>query len=119
MEITQLKELAGHFPAAHIGAQIGRGTHGVLKQIKKLGLPSYVNAPPKPRPVASPKPVKAKVEAKRVVRQPVAPLKPTAVRQAQVKHISYPPLEWCPTCHSPVSSWIDHEKRMGCKRPAE
>lgn len=113
MEINQLKELAGHFPAVHIGAQIGRGTHGVRKMILKLGLKSYVTTPPKPRPAAPPKAVRAKVVPKR----PVSHLKPTVVREAPIAHVSYPPLEWCPTCHSPVSNWIDHERRTRCKRP--
>jgi uncharacterized OB-fold protein len=35
-----------------------------------------------------------------------------------VSHVSYPPLEWCENCHSPVSNWSDHEARLGCTRPA-
>ena len=37
-ELNQLKELAGHFSAPYISAQIGRSDDGVRKTIKKLGL---------------------------------------------------------------------------------
>lgn len=121
MEITQLKELAGQFSASYISSQIGRSTEGVRKQIKKLGLKSFVSAPPKPRPAASRKPSSVPEWARTGEREPVAPTKPTAVRKANVSHVSYPPLEWCDNCHSPVSSWSDHCSRMahmGCTRPA-
>ena len=113
-ELNQLKELAGHFPASHISSQIGRSTEGVRKMIKKLGLKSFVTTPPKPRPVAARNPSVRKDTPKPVV----APIKPVTVRKASVSHISYPPLEWCPSCHSPVSNWVDHQNRLGCKRPA-
>src|ERR1700679_2385888 len=113
-ELTQLKEMAGHFSAVHITAQIGRSVEGVRKMTKKLGLPVFVSTPPKPRPAASGTPV----ERKNTPHPVVAPMKPATLRKASVQHISYPPLEWCPTCHSPVSNWIDHSSRVGCKRPA-
>jgi hypothetical protein len=121
MELNQLKELAGHFPAAHISEQIGRGLHGVLKKIRELGLKSYSSNPHKPRPVASRVPSAVPDWAKTTPSKIVAPLKPTNVRKASVRHISYPPLEWCENCHGVVSSWSDHESQMshmGCKRPA-
>ena len=119
MEITQLKELAGQFSAVHISVQIGRSTEGVRKMIKKLGLPSFPN--PADRK-ASPKPQKApeRKDVEKVTQEPVR--RPVALRKARVgNHVSYSPLEWCETCHAPVSSWVDHENRMrhmGCKRPA-
>jgi hypothetical protein len=68
-------------------------------------------------------PVKKVLSTKKTVAKPVvtkaeppAP-EPKTDRTGKVPHISYPPLEWCPTCHSPVSSWDDHSRRMGCKRP--
>jgi hypothetical protein len=118
MELNQLKELAGQFSAVHISAQIGRSVEGVRKQIRKLGLKGFVSTPPKPRPVALRKPVESKEAPQHVERPVVAPVKPVTVRKASISHISYPPLEWCPTCHSPVSSWSDHTSRVGCKRPA-
>ena len=114
MEITQLRELAGHFSAPYISAQIGRSVEGVRKQIRKLGLKSFVSTPPKPRPAHPHRPVERKDTPKRVL----SPLKPVVLRKASVQHISYPPLEYCPTCHSPVSNWGDHRARMGCTRPA-
>jgi len=120
MELNQLKELAGQFSAVHISAQIGRSVEGVRKQIKKLGLKSFVSTPPKPRPVASRTPVGG-MKPHKPVERPVALRKPLVVREARVKHISYPPLEYCMNCCSPVSSWSDHENRMrhmGCKRPS-
>ena len=117
-ELNQLKELAGQFSAVHISALIGRSVEGVRKQIRKLGLKSFQNTPPKPRPVAQRKPVERKEYPQHVARPVVAPVKPVTVRKASISHISYPPLEWCPTCHSPVSSWSDHTSRVGCKRPA-
>ena len=118
MELNQLKEMAGHFPASHIASQIGRGKDGVLKKIRELKLPGYVSLPPKPRPVAQRKPVERKEYPQHVARPVVAPVKPVTLRKANVTHVSYPPLEWCSQCHSPVSSWSDHTSRIGCKRPA-
>jgi len=116
-ELNQLKELAGQFSAVYISAQIGRSVEGVRKQIKKLGLKSFVSTPPKPHPAASRTPPERREKPK-----PVDPYhKPLVVREARVKHISYPPLEYCMNCCSPVSSWSDHENRMrhmGCKRPS-
>ena len=119
-EVNQLKELAGQFSAVHISAQIGRSTEAVRKKIKKLGLKSFVAMPPKPRPVASRKPSSVPGWARTGESNAVAPMKPTTLRKASVSHVSYPPLEWCGNCHSPVSSWGDHCSRMshmGCKRP--
>jgi hypothetical protein len=117
-EVNQLKELAGQFSAVYISAQIGRSVEGVRKQIRKLGLKSFQNTPPKPRPSASRK----LVERQDTPKPAVSPIKPTVVRKASVKNnISFPPLEYCMNCCSPVSSWSDHESRMshmGCKRPA-
>ena len=118
MELNQLKELAGHFSAVHISAQIGRSVEGVRKQIKKLGLKGFVSTPPKPRPIASRKPSTVPGWAKTATSTPVAPIKPTAVRKASVQHVSYPPLEWCGQCHSPVSNRRDHQNRTGCKMDA-
>jgi len=118
MEINQLKELAGHFSAVHISAQIGRSVEGVRKQIRKLGLKGFVSTPPKPRPVALREPVGGMRPHKPVV----SPTKPVTLRKASVQNnVSYPPLDYCMNCHSPVSDWQSHESRMshmGCKRPA-
>lgn len=122
MELNQLRELAGQFSAVHISAQIGRSVEGVRKQIRKLGLKSFQNTPPKPRPSASREPSTIPEWARTARSSPMAPIKPTVVRKASVKNnISFPPLEYCMNCCSPVSSWSDHESRMshmGCKRPA-
>jgi hypothetical protein len=121
-EISQLRELAGTIPASEISLKIGRGYDAVSKMIRKLGLPSFAHVFPPPRPAASPKPVGASKKPKNHVspqwRGNFLPKKDVVVRKASVNHISYPPLEWCPTCHSPVSNWVDHERRLGCKRPA-
>jgi len=124
-ELTKLKELAGQFPAPHISAQIGRSAEGVRKQIKKLGLKSFVNTPPKPRPVRPHKTVGETKGVKAVQpkpKTPVAPIKPKMLRESTVKNsVSFPPLDYCMNCHSPVSDWHGHEARMshmGCKRPA-
>jgi hypothetical protein len=121
-EVALLKQMAGSFPARHIADRIGRTTNGVLKKIKALGLKSYVNAPPKPHPVRPHRPVGEPKEQKAVEPKPKPPValrKPLVVRESRVSNnVSYPPLEWCPTCHSPVSSWSDHTSRIGCKRPA-
>lgn len=123
-ELNQLKELAGHFPAPYISSQIGRSTEGVRKMIKKQGLKAYQNTPPKPRPVAARKPVGETKELKTVQpkpKTPVAPIKPKTLRESTVKNsVSFPPLDYCMNCHSPVSDWHGHEARMqhmGCKRP--
>lgn len=95
-EINQLKELAGTIPAPQVAQKIGRGRDGVLKMIRKLGLPGYSQS-------AAPKkePVKEVVEAPKINRHLV----------------SHSPLEWCPNCHAPVSEWDAHLGRMarfGC-----
>ena len=125
MELTQLKELAGQFSAVHISAQIGRSVEGVRKQIRKLGLKGFVSMPPKPRPIASRETSAVPGWSKTATSTPVAPIKPVALRKPLVvresrvsNNVSYPPLEWCETCHSPVSNWADHRARMGCRRTA-
>jgi hypothetical protein len=117
-EISQLRGLAGKFPAPYISTQIGRGYDAVSKMIRKLGLPHYVQPSSKPRPAASGKATATPKSIKRVERKPAAPREPVAVRKSKITHISYPPLEWCPTCHAPVSNWDDHRRRIGCQRPA-
>jgi len=119
-ELNQLKELAGQFSAVHISAQIGRSVEGVRKQIRKLGLKSFQNAPPKPRPIASREPSAVPGWAKTATSTPVAPIKPVTVRKASVQNnVSYPPLEYCHVHHCLVSNWSDHSSRLGgCKRPA-
>ena len=117
-ELNQLKELAGQFSAVHISALIGRSVEGVREQIRKLGLKSFVTTPPKPRPAARGTPVERQDTPKSVL----SPIKPVTVRKASVKNsVSFPPLDYCMNCHSPVSDWQSHESRMshmGCKRPA-
>ena len=116
--LNQLKELAGQFSASHISAQIGRSTEGVRKMTKKLGLKSFVSTPPKPRPAARRTPVERQDTPKPFL----SPTKPVTLRKASVKNnVSFPPLDYCMNCHSPVSDWHGHEARMshmGCKRPA-
>ena len=117
MELTQLKELAGQFSAAHISAQIGRSTEGVRKMTKKLGLKSFVSTPPKPRPAARRTPVERQDTPKPFL----SPTKPVTVRKASVQNnVSYPPLEYCHVHHVLVSNWSDHISRQGgtCERPA-
>ena len=57
-----------------------------------------------------------KKEEERQVKEP-KPLR----KKEKTGFVTYPPLEWCPNCHSAVSNWSDHVSRMahmGCKRPA-
>ena len=121
-ELTQLKELAGHFSSVHISTKIGRSIDGVRKQIKKLGLPNFVSTPPKPkpRPFAYGKAVEAPVKIKTYT-EPREGLRKPLEAKSRRKPSSYAELEWCPNCHSAVSNWGDHCSRMahmGCKRPA-
>lgn len=124
-ELAQLRELAGKYPSTEISKMIvGRSAMGIQKMMRKQGLPRYIQYPPS-RPIPEPK---KRVRTKKAVKDPVEhhqpvaplvePLKPKTIREARVSHVSYPPLEWCPTCHSPVSNWGDHTVRLGCKRPA-
>lgn len=137
-ELAQLRELAGKYPSTELSKMIvGRSAMGIQKMIRKQGLPRFVQYPPdRPRAerkkrVRKPRPVKVAVERPKHVEKPVAApvrvktyVEPRAgLRQAakKVSSVSYPPLEYCMNCHSPVSSWVDHESRMshmGCKRPA-
>ena len=113
-ELTILKQMAGKYSAPQIAEKLGRGRDGVLKKIKRLGLPVYdQNSAPSARGIV--KCVRSAKDARS--KRKVSDNAPV-VRRPAVTHVSYPPLEWCPTCHAPVSNWTDHEYRMGCKRPA-
>jgi len=126
-ELNTLRELAGKHPASYIGKQIGRSISAVQKQMRKYDMPGFVQvfpekAAPEPRkaperkedPVEAPVRLKAYTEPKNGLRKPLE-------AKSRRQPASYPPLEWCPKCHAPVSSWPEHENRMGwngCKRPA-
>ena len=54
------------------------------------------------------------VAVKEVKKEEERPLR----KKEQTGYVTYPLLEWCGQCHSPVSNWVDHHNRMGCKKPA-
>jgi hypothetical protein len=121
-ELTRLKELAGTMTARQIGEKIGRGYHGISKQLRKLGLQTW-KPPVKEVPVRLPKPVKAKVENKAPEPKPKPVAKPAqapvALRKKEVKRpLIHGEVEWCPECFAPVSNWNEHYQRLGHRRPA-
>ncbi len=116
-EIATLRKLAGKNSGKEISKEIGRGYDGIQKMIRKLGLPRYeftgqqrtltvVNKSPKDTHQS---PVKS--SSSTLLRKPQ---KPYNLDRITVKGS----VEWCPSCHSPVSNWSEHRERMGCKRPA-
>jgi hypothetical protein len=125
-----LRENSGKITAIEIGKLIGRGSNGVRKMAKKMGLPSWEQLPadkqkhsaaikPVDIPVPeTPKPVENKVKPPK----PTRPLKPVEAKKApREASANYPQVEWCPVCHAPVSNWTDHITRLGwygCKMPA-
>jgi len=84
-----------------ISKELGRTKDSVRHRMR------FIKAKSIPVPVA---PQEIKKEAKR---QEPKPLR----KKEQTGYVTYPPLEWCGECHAPVSNWVDHGNRMGCKRP--
>ena len=101
-------------PTTKIAEDMGRSVDSVRHKIK------WMRKQDGEIPVKVKKVVPAKkAVAKPVVKKAVNPVaRPKALRQENESYVSYPPLEWCPTCHSPVSNWEDHRRRLGCVRPA-
>jgi len=104
-ETQQLLELSKTLSHSQVGLQMGRTKDSVrhrLKWLKDKETPQEE----KKSPVAA-KSVKKKEAHKE------KEIRPTRTKEP---HVSYPPLEWCPTCHSPVSNKEDHFRRMpSCK----
>lgn len=121
-ELNRIRELSGNFSSVYIGEQIGRSADSIRNKIKKLGLPSFISAPPKPkmRPLVYGKPKDESVKVKTYV-EPREGLRQPLEAKSRRQPVSYAPLEWCQNCHAPVSSWSEHVSRMshmGCQRPA-
>ena len=95
-ETGKLVVLSKSLTAAQIGSELGRTKDSVRHRLRWLKDQNRVLAPV----------VKAKEDQEG-----------KALRKKEYTHVSYPPLEWCPTCHSPVSNWSDHTSRLGCRRP--
>lgn len=129
-EISILRENAGKINAIEIGKIVGRGSDGVRKMAKKLGLPSWEQPRTKSIPTASTKPIKRNRKPLKHSPTPariktyVAPSKPLRKpleEKSRQQLTSYPQVQYCPVCNSPVSDWVAHINRMGwygCKRPA-
>jgi hypothetical protein len=105
-EIERLLELHkdGLGPTA-AAKELGRtkdSVHHKLKWLKRQGMVEGIAKVPK--------------TIKAVKQEEEREIKP--LRKKESRYVSYPPLEWCGECHSPVSSWADHSRRIGCKRPA-
>lgn len=111
-ELATLKELAGKYPASYIGAQIGRGTEGARKMIRKLGLTPYK--------VPITKPVSHLRPNRKSPVQNITPIAKPEKKKFVTKEVSM--LEKCPVHHCWVSitDWAGHVERLGgtCKRPA-
>jgi len=113
-ETEALKKYMNDYPpisSTQIAEEMGRSVDSVRHKIKWM------------RKQDGDVPVKKVIPTKKTVAKPVVTKaekptpEPKTARTGKVPHISYPPLEWCPTCHSPVSNWDDHRRRMGCERP--
>jgi biotin operon repressor len=114
-ETEKLKKYMNDYPpisSTQIAEEMGRSVDSVRHKIKWM------------RKQDEDVPVKKAIPTKKTVAKPVVTKAETptpeskTARTGKVPHISYPPLEWCPTCHSPVSNWEDHRRRLGCVRPA-
>ena len=113
-ETEALKKYMNDYPpisSTQIAEEMGRSVDSVRHKIKWM------------RKQDGEVTVKKAIPAKKTVSKPVVTKaetpspEPKTARIGKVPHISYPPLEWCPTCHCPVSSWSDHTRRIGCERP--
>ena len=106
-ETQQLLELSKTRSHSQVGLEMGRTKDSVRHRLK------WLRDKENPQEVKD-TPVAVKAVKKKEARQE------KVIRTTRTKepHVSYPPLEWCPTCHSPVSNWSDHSARIGCKRPA-
>ncbi len=113
-DTEQLKLLEGTMTLNQIAEQLGRTKDSIRHKIKWLK-----GQRPGPEPIkveqAKPKPIQRFIPPKEISAEPIK-------RESRAKgNISYPALEWCENCNSPVSNWSDHIARMrhmGCKRPS-
>jgi hypothetical protein len=113
-ETEKLKQLAGTMSCFQIGQQLGRSKDAVKNKILILDLPRYTASLP----------VELKTPKKRVRNRygatPVAPRKKEPMTSPYKNQAARPirteapsRIEWCSTCHAPVSDWIGHEERQG------
>ena len=84
---------------------LGVGRDAVLRQSKRSGIilkETRLNSPVKQAP-----------KRDRTAQKSVPPASRRFVRE------EWSMIEYCPSCHSPVSDWAGHTARIGCRRQAE
>ena len=121
----QLRDLAPTHTATQIAALIGRSRSSVWSKAHVLGVePVREGLRPPKRLARAPKPPKAAPGPKLCRPRKAAASTPRKTKAAPAKAAvpirkpTPPQLEYCPTCHAPVSNWQEHYKRMGHRRPA-
>jgi len=111
-----LRKLAGTISASEIGKRLGRTKDSVKAQLHRWKLPTYVvvyEKKVKPEEV-----VPTPVEPPKAVPVPLRKVDKPALRQKAPSR-EWPPLEYCPECHAPVSNWTEHHARMPeCRKRA-
>jgi hypothetical protein len=121
-EIEILKEFSSKKTAREIGAIVGRSKNAVNNKISLMKLPALVvpcNEASKyrvynkkePAMLVKPKPPKKQKDPL------VARFKNHEAAAKTERRLAAPPsptrIEWCKTCHSPVSNWVEHQERQG------
>jgi hypothetical protein len=115
-EIERLKQLAGTMSCKQIGKELGRSKDAVKNKISTFKLPSYTSVL-----LAHAKVEKKRIRKKVVKESSVArrePMQSIYRNPKLIKTETVSRLEWCKTCHSPVSNWEEHRSRLGCTRIA-
>lgn len=105
-QVEQLHQLAGTKSYAEIGDIIGKSKDAVKSKLYSVH---------RVRRASRKKKDVEKVEA----RQPMNDLYKNPHSKKYVARDVVSKLEYCKTCHSPVSSWEEHTSRLGCKRNAQ
>jgi ribosomal protein L27 len=100
-EIEVIRQAGSETEAAKA---LGIGRDAVLRQSKRSGIVLKETRPPK---AAGQAPKRVRTAQKSV---------PPASRR--FVHEERSRIEYCPSCHSPVSDWAGHTARIGCRRQA-
>jgi hypothetical protein len=92
--------------ASEAAKALGVGRGAVLRQAKRSGIIL--------KETRTTSPVKKAPERVRMAQKRVPAVKARYKLSGREERSR---IEWCPICHSPVSNWIEHSARMGCRRP--
>ena len=100
-EVDKLLALKDTLGPSAIGKELGRSRDSIRHKLRTMGVESLHKVyPPKPTRKIKEKPVEARQpKKKRYIAEECT-------------------IDWCRSCGSPVSDWVGHRERMGCRRTA-